>query len=313
MKVLRGSFWDWAPPDHGTVAAIGVFDGMHKGHQAVIRQAMTRARDLGIPTTVVTFHPHPLQLVAPDQAPRLITSLDQRLELIAALGVEVTAVLTFDEELRSLTPDDFATDLLVGAIGTSAVVVGSDFRFGKDRAGDVQTLRTLGLGLGYYVDDVELVGDETPVSSQSIRAAVVAGDVQAAAADLGRWFEIRGTVVHGESRGSTIGFPTANLSIGDNLLVPAYGIYAAWAHIDGHRHRAAVNVGVRPTFDSDAEVVEAYLLDFEEDLYEREIAVEFVARLRDEKKFESVDALVAQITDDVAQTRRILDTAELPA
>ncbi len=307
MRVLRGDYDDWVPPEGGVALAIGVFDGVHRGHQAVLARLARRAVEVGgLPTGVLTFDRHPLHVVAPERAPRLLTSLDHRIELLAAAGVDVVGVLPFDERTRGLTPEDFAADVLVGAMGASLVAVGSDFRFGKDRAGDVDELREHGLGLGYYVEEVPLLGDGAPVTSTRIRALIGGGDVAAAAADLGRPFELRGEVVEGAARGKSIGFPTANLAIDAELLLPGRGVYAAWAIAGGTAHPAVVNVGVRPTFGGDREVVEAHLLDYEGDLYGRELRLRFVARIRDEMKFGGVDDLVAQIGRDVEAGRSAL-------
>ncbi len=304
MKVLDGDFEAWVPPEGGAAVAVGVFDGVHRGHQAVLAGLTRRAAELGgLVTTVLTFDRHPLEVIAPDRAPRLLTTPQRRAELLAAAGVERLAVLTFDERVRGMTPEDFAAEVLVGALGASLVTVGADFRFGKDRSGDVTELKELGLGLGYYVEEVDLLGDGAPVSSTRIRAAVAAGDVAEAAAQLGRLFELVGEVVEGDRRGATIGFPTANLALPDNLLLPGRGVYAAWVEVGGAMHPAVVNVGVRPTFGGEREMVEAHLLDFDGDLYGRELSVRFVARLRDEQRFAGVDELVAQIGRDVVAGR----------
>ncbi len=307
MKVLDGDFEAWVPPEGGAAVAVGVFDGVHRGHQAVLAGLARRAAELGgLVTTVLTFDRHPLEVIAPDRAPRLLTTPQRRAELLAAAGVERLAVLTFDERVRGMTPEDFAADVLVGALGASLVTVGADFRFGKDRSGDVTELKELGLGLGYYVEEVDLLGDGAPVSSTRIRAAVAVGDVAAAAAQLGRPFELAGEVVEGDRRGATIGFPTANLALAENLLLPARGVYAAWAAVGADAHQAVVNVGVRPTFGGERETVEAHLLDFAGDLYGQVLRLRFVARLRDERRFDGVDELAAQIGRDVAAGRAAL-------
>ncbi len=307
MKVLDGDFDGWVPPERGAAVAVGVFDGVHRGHQAVLAGLRARAAELGgLPATVLTFDRHPLEVIAPERAPRLLTAPDRKVELLGDLGVDVVAVLTFDERARGLTPEEFAADVLVGGLGASVVAVGADFRFGKDRSGDVDELRDLGLGLGYYVEEVALLGDGESVSSTRIRAAVAAGDVEAAAAALGRPFELAGTVVEGDRRGATIGFPTANLDVPANLLLPGRGVYAAWADTAGGAWPAVVNVGVRPTFGGATEVAEAHLLDFDGDLYGTTLRLRFVARLRDERRFAGVDELSAQIARDVEAGRRAL-------
>ncbi len=307
MNVQRGAYDEWVPPEGGAAVAIGVYDGVHRGHQAVLAALRGRAAELGgLPVTVLTFDRHPLEIVDPERAPRLLTSEERKLELLAARGVDTVAVLTFDEEVRALTPDDFAADILAGGLGASLVAVGADFRFGKGRAGDVDELRTLGLGLGFYVEELDLVGDGAPVSSTAIRAAVAGGDVAAAARALGRPFELRGTVVRGEGRGRQIGFPTANVETDPRLLVPARGVYAVWATVAGARRPGVVNVGVRPTFGEDREVVEVHVLDFDGDIYGAGVTLEFVARLREERRFAGVEELVAQIEQDVAAGRELL-------
>ncbi len=307
MKVLRGSHESWVPPEGGAAVAVGVYDGVHRGHQAVLAALRTRAEELGgLPVTVLTFDRHPLEIVDPERAPRLLSTEEQKLELLAAHGVDVAAVLAFDEETRALTPDDFAADVLAGALGASVVAVGSDFRFGKGRSGDVEELRTLGLGLGFYVEELDLVGDGAPVSSTAIRAAVQAGDVAAAAAGLGRPFSLTGAVVRGEGRGRQIGFPTANLEIDPRLLVPGRGVYAVWATVGGERLPGVVNLGVRPTFGGEVETVEVHVLDFDRDLYGEPVRLDFVDRLRAERKFGGIEELVAQIGRDVAAGRELL-------
>ncbi len=307
MKVLRGDFDRWVPPEGGAAVAVGVFDGVHRGHQAVLAGLRARAAELGgLPATVLTFDRHPLEVVAPERAPRLLTAPERKLELLGELGIDTVAVLTFDERARGLTPEEFAADVLVGGVGASLVVVGADFRFGKDRSGDVEELRDLGLGLGYYVEEVELLGDGAPVSSTRIRAAVAAGDLEAAARDLGRPFEVAGEVVEGDRRGAQIGFPTANLDVAPGLLIPGRGVYAAWADVGGRTRPAVVNVGIRPTFGGEREVVEAHLLDFDGDLYGSAVRLRFVARLRDERRFDGMEELSAQIARDVEAGRSAL-------
>ncbi len=310
MRVLGGSYDDWVPPEGGAAVAVGVYNGVHLGHQHVLAALRQRAEDLGgLPLAVLTFDRHPMAVVDPDRVPRALTSPAHKLELLEAVGVDVTAVLTFDDETRKLGPEDFAADVLVGALGASVVAVGSGFRFGRGRSGDVEELRTLGLGLGFSVEEVDLVGAATPVSSTRIREAVATGDVGAAAAALGRPFELRGTVVRGEGRGAGIGFPTANLDLDPGLLVPAHGVYAVWVEFPegGATVAGVVNVGVRPTFDGPREVVEVHLLDYDADLYGRELHVQLVERLRGEQKFDGIDALVAQIGRDVKAARVTLE------
>ena len=304
MKVLRGDLRTWQPGPEGVALTIGVFDGVHLGHRHLLDEL--RRRSDGVPVAVLTFDRHPLAVVAPEAAPRLITTLEQRLELLAGAGVDLVAVLTFDEEVRSLEPMVFIDRIVVGAIGARLIVVGEDFRFGRGRGGDVTMLRQAGRRLGFDVAGMELVGETAPFSSTAIRRALGDGDVAGAAVALGRPFELRGTVVTGDRRGRTIGFPTANLDLPPGIVVPGHGVYAARAGIGTARHPAVVNVGTRPTFGGEREVVEVHLLDTEVNLYGAELRVDFVARVRDEQRFDGVDALVAQIGRDVAAAGKVL-------
>jgi riboflavin kinase/FMN adenylyltransferase len=266
--------------------AVGSFDGVHRGHQAVF----AAARQTGLAPTVLTFDPHPR--IALGNRVELLTTLTRRLELIAESGIESTLVASFTPEFQRLPPEEFAERYL-RAIGTEAVVAGDDFRFGVRRSGDLGLLERLGFRV--------VVPDEVDgVSSTAIRAALVDGDVVAAAAMLGRPFELDGTVVAGHQRGGTLGFPTANLALEPDLACPSYGIYAGRAL----GHRAAVSIGTNPHYGGTERRIEPYLLDFEGDLYGQRLVVEVWERLRDERAFESEEALVAQIAADVEAARR---------
>ncbi|MBM3684639.1 MAG: bifunctional riboflavin kinase/FAD synthetase [Actinobacteria bacterium] len=292
---------------------IGCYDGIHLGHQAVIARTRDEARRHGAATAVVTFDRHPASVVRPASAPRLLTTLDQKLELLEALDVDHVFVVEFDEVRAAESAEDFAGEVLVGCLHATTVVVGADFHFGRGRAGDVAMLAEFGRAHDFETIGLDLVGradaDDGVVSSTAIRAAVAAGEVEAAARMLGRVPRAVGTVVHGDARGRTLGFPTANVAVPEPLLLPADGIYAAWyVRPDGTRHAAAVNVGRRPTFyaDQPASLIEAFLLDFEGDLYGEDARVAFVRRLRPELRFDSVDALVERMHEDVAETRSVL-------
>jgi riboflavin kinase/FMN adenylyltransferase len=265
--------------------AIGSFDGVHAGHRSVIDTAVAA----GPRPTVVTFHPHPREVLGNQVA--LLTTLERRLELLAEAGVEEALVVEFTSEVAALEPEQFVESYL-DAIGAKVVAAGEDFRFGRGRSGDLATLGRLGL-------ETRVAPHVEGVSSTRIRQLVGAGEVREAAAPLGRPVEIDGTVVTGESRGGTLGFPTANLRTEPNVLVPGYGIYAGRA-LD---HGAAVSIGVNPHYGGAERKVEVFLLDFEGDLYGRRLVVELWERLRDEAAFESEEALVAQIARDVEATR----------
>jgi riboflavin kinase/FMN adenylyltransferase len=275
----------------------------------------------GLTSVVVTFDRHPAEVVRPDSAPKLLTDLDQKLELLATTGVDVTLVVHFDEERAHEPAEDFVTEILVEALNTKMLTVGADFHFGHQRRGNVAMLEAMGTTAGFDVAPIELVslpGVDAPVSSTRIRQALGDGDVSLAATLLGRFHEVRGVVQHGDKRGRELGFPTANVAVPDRVMLPADGIYAGWYRTgDGEARAAALSLGRRPTFydDHGQRLLEAYLLDFDGDLYNTPARVCFVERLRGEVKFDSVDALVAQIGADVVRTREVLSppTASTPA
>ena len=299
----------------GTAVTIGAYDGVHLGHRALLADLVARAGAAGLSPVVVTFDRHPASVVRPESAPPLLTDLDQKLELLAECGIERTLVVPFDRARADESAEDFVREVLVEALEAKLVVVGEDFHFGNRRRGNVALLRELGREHGFEVVGVRLTGEDlAPVSSTRIRSLVAAGDVVGAAALLGRPHEVRGPVVHGDGRGaSELGFPTANLEVSTDIALPADGIYAGYyRRPDGTGYLAAISVGRRPTFYDPASasvLVEAYLLHFEGDLYGELGRVSFVRRLRDERQFDSVDALIAQMHDDVADTERLL-TAE---
>lgn len=306
MQRWRG--YEAVPGDFGrTVVTIGVFDGVHRGHQEVIGTAVKRARDLGLRSVVVTFDPHPAEVVRPGSHPAVLTEPDRKAELIEALGADALCVVPFTLEFSRLSPEAFVHDVLVEHLHAAAVVVGSNFRFGHRAAGDVALLEQLGRRFGFTVTVPDLVSDDAVVlSSTYIRACVAAGDVTAAAAALGRPHRLEGVVVRGDGRGRELGFPTANLLTSRYAAVPADGVYAGWCHHRGQRHMAAVSVGTNPTFAGQERRVEAYLLDVTDDLYGERVALDFVRRLREMRRYDSVAPLVEQIREDVAATRRLL-------
>jgi riboflavin kinase/FMN adenylyltransferase len=294
-----------------SVVTIGAYDGVHLGHQHVIRTVRAMAAERGLASAVVTFDRHPATIVRPESAPKLLTDLDQKLELLAAAGVDCSLVLRFDEARSREPAEDFVTTVLAGQLGARAVVVGQDFHFGHGRRGDVALLRRMGAELGFEVHGLDLVGNDSgfPVSSTRIRQHLAAGDVAGAATLLGRDHEVRGIVERGDGRGRELGFPTANVAVPPDICLPSEGIYAGWYRApDGSVHPAALSLGHRPTFYDRrlAPLLEAYLLDFDGDLYEQAAAVSFHRRIRDEERFESIAALVAQIDRDVTATRLAL-------
>jgi riboflavin kinase/FMN adenylyltransferase len=309
MQRWRGT--QAAPGGWGrAVTTIGVFDGVHRGHQQVIGHVVKRAGELGVQSVVLTFDPHPSEVVRPGSHPAVLSEPSRKAELIEALGVDVLCVIPFTVEYSHLSPEAFVHDALVEHLHTALVVVGENFRFGHKAAGDLQLLHRLGRTFGFGVEGAPLVADEgTVFSSTYIRACVDAGDVVAAARALGRPHRVEGVVVRGDQRGRELGFPTANLLTSANAAVPADGIYAAWVtrDRDGVPHPAAVSIGTNPTFSGKERRVESYILDFAGDIYGERIAVDFVERLREQRVYTGIEPLIEQIRDDVAQTRRVLD------
>ncbi|MEV6298716.1 bifunctional riboflavin kinase/FAD synthetase [Actinoplanes sp. NPDC051861] len=292
-----------------SVVTIGVFDGVHRGHQAIIGHAVKRARDLGLQSVVMTFDPHPAEVVRPGSHPAVLTEPVRKAELIEELGVDALCVVPFTSAFSQQTPNEFVHDVLVEALHTAVVVVGDNFRFGHKAAGDVALLETLGHKFGFTVEDAPLVSEGGLVfSSTYIRSCVDAGDVRAAAAALGRPHRLAGVVVRGDQRGRELGFPTANLMVHRYASVPADGIYAAWLTRGGEdvRRPASVSIGTNPTFSGRERRVEAYVLDFEGDLYGERVSLDFVAHLREQRKYDAIDPLIAQIRADVEETRVLL-------
>lgn len=296
------------PPDlHGGVIALGNFDGFHRGHQAVVARAVDRARAEGRPAIVATFDPHPARYFRPDAPPFRLTTIAQRAALFAAAGADATLVLRFDAALAALTPEQFVTRELAGRYRAAGVVTGADFTFGARRAGTAAVLAALGAAHGIGIETVAPVADaEGPISSSRVREALLAGDCATAARLLTRPFAIQGVVVHGAKLGRTIGYPTANLELGDYLR-PRYGIYAVRGRLDdGRTVDGAANLGIRPSFDPPKELLEPYFFDFAEELYGRTIEVALVAFLRPEAKFDTLPALTAQMERDCAEASHIL-------
>jgi riboflavin kinase / FMN adenylyltransferase len=297
----------------GTAVTIGVFDGVHRGHQVVVGRVAKLARNAGLLAVAVTFDPNPLAIVRPEIAPPALLPLARRVELLHAAGADHVLVLTFDRERAQQPAEEFVDDVLIGLLGVQVIAVGADFRFGHRAAGDVALLERLGAERGFTVETVEPVGGDGQArwSSSHIRQSVAVGDVAAAARALGRPFRVEGVVARGAGRGRDLGFPTANIPVRDGDLVPADGVYAGWVtRLDqpgAPALPAAISVGRNPTFGGEALTVEPYVLDRGDlELYDVPVAADFAERIRGQERFDSVDDLVARMHEDVAAARRAL-------
>ena len=303
MRILQGSYQSWEPSGTPTALTLGVFDGVHLGH----RQLLGRAFGHDGTHAVITFDPHPVEVLAPGTSPRLITNIDERLGLLEDLGAELVAVLDL-AEVRDFAPRQFVTEILEGKLKVSTMTIGEDFQFGKDRAGDVAFLAQAGERSGFNVDVVGMVADGgQTISSSRIRSLIEVGSVSDAAALLGSRYRVTGPVIDGDKRGREIGYPTANLRPAERKVTPGNGVYATVTRVDGTDHMSATNVGTRPTFGGGELLIEAHILDFDGDLYGEEITVEFVERLRPELEFKSVAELLEHMEEDVERSRKILD------
>jgi riboflavin kinase/FMN adenylyltransferase len=305
MQVLHGI--DHVPGTaRGGALAIGNFDGVHRGHQALIRATREEAARLGGPAGVIMFEPHPREFFQPDKPHFRLTPLPRKLELLATFGLDVAVVLRFDQALAGLAADDFIARVISGALAARHIVVGYDFRFGKARSGDPETLRQAGAAQGFGVTVVAQVAEAGEVfSSNAIRAELAQGDVKGAALMLGHWWRVSGPVVGGAKRGTGLGFPTANLALPAGTAL-GHGIYATRVHIGRETFGGAAYLGNRPMFDNGEPILEVFLLDFEDDLYGREIAVEFIDFVRADARLASLEALQEQMALDVARVREIL-------
>lgn len=291
----------------GVVVVLGNFDGVHLGHQAVVRRAAEEGKKRGMKVVAATFDPHPRAVLKPGEEPRLLTTLDLRREALIRYGVDEVRVIRFDRKLSRKSPEEFVRDVLVGEIGAGVVVVGENFRFGHKASGDVWDLQKLMREFGGEVcaEKIHSVGEEGGVNSTRIRQLISIGEVHEAAKLLGRPYVLRGEVVVGDKRGRTIGFPTANVVPDPAVVVPARGVYAGYAEVEGKKYAACTNVGIAPTFERRESRVEAYLLDFEGNLYGRVIDVGFTERIRPEKRFSGIEELKEQIDLDVAVAREL--------
>jgi riboflavin kinase / FMN adenylyltransferase len=290
-----------------SVVTIGNFDGVHRGHQVLLRRAATLAAQHDVRSVAVTFDPHPAVLLRAEAAPPRLQTLDDRIDALVDAGLDAVLILPFTRELASSTPAGFVSEVLAGSLAAVRVVVGTNFRFGAKAAGDVVTLVELGEEYGFAPEAVTLLElDGRRISSSAIREHLQDGDLSWATAALGRPYELAGTVVQGDGRGRGIGFPTANLALDPDLMVPGAGVYAGYARWGAAWRPAVTNVGIRPTFDGTTRTVEVHLLDVDEELYGRTVRFRFLHRLRAERRFDGVDALVTQIRADVLQARQLL-------
>lgn len=293
------------------VVTIGTFDGVHRGHWEVLSEIRRRAEAVGGRSVLVTFHPHPLKIVRPEWAPPMLTTPVEKKEILAESGLDYAVFLTFTSTLASYTPRRFVEEILVDRVNVGELVVGYDHHFGKGREGNVDVLKELGSELGFAVDVVGPVGSNgDAISSTKIRNALLEGDVETARAGLGRPYSLRGLVVRGDQRGRTLGFPTANLEVRGSgeggKLIPAPGIYAARGTVRSHTYDGALHIGPRPTFRGSPPTIELHLLGFTEDIYGEEVRVDFVKYLREVLPFESSQALVDQMKEDVERAREAL-------
>jgi len=322
--VLQWTDLSQIPQGYGpSVVTLGNFDGVHKGHQAVLSAVVRMAREQrpdGAHAVAVTFDPHPVAVLHPERAPQIITSPDQRLDLLSGTGLDAVLVMEFTREFAQWTPERFIVDVFVKALGASLVVVGEDTRFGVRNSGDVRTLRQLGAKHGFEVLTLTDIGEGGRWSSSRVRALVSVGDVAGAAEILGRPHRVAGEVVHGDHRGRELGYPTANLARTSAGLSPADGVYAGWLirpslpdRDPDHKLPAAISIGTNPTFEGTERRCEAYVLDrLDLELYGETVVVEFIERLRATEKFESIEGLIAQIVDDVERCRTVLSSIVVP-
>ena len=323
--MLRWRGLEATPPDLGrTVVTIGMYDGVHRGHQKLIGAAVSRAQAMRRPCLLLTFDPHPAEVIRPGSHPAILTSMDRKAELVADLGVDAMCVLPFTQEFMRLSPETFTHTVLVEHLHAAQVVVGENFTYGHKASGDVTSLAVEGRRFGFAVEGVSLAEDtsedgEVPISSTYVRACVAGGDMVSAARALGRPHRVDGVVVRGDRRGRAMGYPTANVECPQFTAIPADGVYAG--HLvtrdprggaSRDRFPAAISVGSNPTFQGSRRTVEAYVLDYDGDLYGEHVGVEFVQRLRPMIAFPDVDALLAAMAQDVTDTRSVLALPPAP-
>jgi len=308
MQIIEG-YHDVPPAARGAVLAIGNFDGVHRGHQALIAAALTEGAALGAPAGVLIFEPHPREFFHPEESHFTLTPMPQKLAVFEKLGLDLAFVLPFDRELSGLSADDFIARVLVDGLAVRHVVIGHDFFFGKGRSGTPETMRSAAQRLGFGLTVVDPVAEEGEVfSSSAIRLRLAQGDVKGAAAMLGRWWRVGGKVVGGARRGSGLGFPTANVPLRRGTAL-GHGIYAVRAFVDGKSYDGAAYIGTRPTYDDGMPVLEVFLFAFDGDLYGRDVEVEFIDFVRGDRKFASSEELIAQMQADCAKAVEILSAA----
>ncbi|KAB2939729.1 bifunctional riboflavin kinase/FAD synthetase [Hyphomicrobium sp.] len=309
MLVVHG-YKDVPQGARGAALAIGNFDGVHRGHQALLRAAAAIGRELGAPAGALIFEPHPREFFHPEEPHFHLTPLPQKLDLFEHAGLDLAVVLPFDVKLASLSADDFVSRIIVGALAARHVIIGHDFFFGRNRGGTPETMQAAAQKLGFGITIIPPVAEDGEVfSSSAIRLHLAQGDVKGATRLLGRTWRVEGTVVGGAKRGTGLGFPTANIPLPRGTTL-GHGIYAVRVHLDGARHDGAAYLGTRPTYDDGMPVLEVFLLDFDGDLYGRTIEVEFVDFIRADRKFDSSQALIAQMERDCARARDILAAEE---
>ena len=303
------------------MVTIGVFDGIHRGHAQLVNAATRAAAERGVPSVLMTFDPHPSEVVRPGTHPPQLSTLRRRADLAEEMGVDVFCVIPFTPTVAAQSPEEFVHEVLVEELHAAEVVVGDNFTFGHKALGDVPKLRELGQRFGFEVTAVSLFGEHAVTySSTYIRSCIASGDVELAAEALGRPHRVEGAVVHGERRGRDLGYPTANVAPPEHTAIPGDGVYAAWFTVlggkegdgfrIGERYAASVSVGTNPTFSGRNRTVEAYVLDLDADLYGQHVAVDFVSRLRGMESYDGIDALIAAISNDVDQTRTILSAED---
>jgi len=299
--------------ESGVVATVGVFDGAHLGHQMIFSKVIGDAVVRDVPSVVVTFEPHPALILRPENAPKLLTGFDQKMDLLAKAGFDAAVVFDFNKEFVSYTALDFVEKILVKTLAVKKVIVGADFHFGAKREGNIDMLTSLGDRFGFEVEGLKLLTQQSKdtlfISSTEIRRALAGGDISKANKMLGHSHEVSGVVVHGDKRGREIGFPTANVFVDDAMALPSDAVYAGWFfRANGEKHKCAINIGKRPTFHQDAteSLLEAHLIDFKGDLYDEVVRVQFIELLRSEKRFAGLEQLKTQLALDVQAALAIL-------